>query len=238
MTHAFTQPAVRLPKGLALIAACLAALHAPAASAAIALNKVIVDLTPAMPPRDDIEVTNTGDERQYVVAEPAIIQSPGKPNESRIEGADPTVTGLLVTPQKLVLEPHESKLVRVALLAPRDQKERVFRLTIKPVAGSVQSEETSLKVFVGYDVLIIARPTTIAGDVTATRAAGTITFHNGSNASVEMADGRQCDAGQGNCTPLPSARLYAGADMSMPIRPGARVEFRVHGARTATKMTF
>lgn len=236
-----TMPIFRLPPPRIAVAITLVGagcmLVATPVRATIALSKVIVELTPDAPPRDDIEVTNTGEERQYIVAEPAIIAAPGTPQEKRIESSDPTVTGLLVTPQKLVLEPRESKLVRVALVAPRDNKERVFRLTIKPVAGSIEAEQTSLKVFVGYDVLVIARPATSAGEVTATRKAGTITFHNGSNASVELSDGRQCDAAQKNCASLPGWRLYAGADWTVPITRDTPVKYRIQqGARSIEKV--
>jgi P pilus assembly chaperone PapD len=212
---------------IAGLAVLVSALVGTPARGAVALSKVIVDLDPEAPPRDDIEITNTGDERQYIVAEPAVIQAPGTAQEKRIDSSDPTVTGLLVSPQKLVLEPHESKLIRVALVAPRGQQERVYRLTIKPVAGTIEAEQTSLKVFVGYDVLVIARPVTIAGEITAKRSAGTITFHNGSNASVELADGRQCDASGNNCATLPGMRLYSGADVSVPIRYSTPVRYSI-----------
>lgn len=215
-----------------------ALLAATPAHAGIVLSKVILDLAADAPPRDDIEVTNDSQERQYVVADPAIIQDPGTPREKRVDSPDPTTTGLLVTPQKLVLEPGERKLVRVALVAPRDNAERVYRLAIRPVAGSVEAEKTALKVFVGYDVLIIARPATVTGKLTATRLAGTIVFHNGSNTSVEMSQGRQCDQAGANCTPLPATRLYAGADWSVAIAHDTPVQYKVQRGKLATEDAF
>jgi len=238
MTHAFSFLRARRIGTIAAISALASATVTTPARAAVALSKVIVDLAPDAPPRDDIEITNTGDERQYIVAEPAVIQAPGTAQEKRIESSDPTVTGLLVSPQKLVLEPHESKLVRVALVVPRDQQERVFRLTIKPVAGTIEAEQTSLKVFVGYDVLVIARPVAITGEITASRSPGTITFHNGSNASVELADGRQCDASGNACVSLPATRLYAGADFAVPISRSTPVEYRIQQGAKSTKKNF
>lgn len=220
------------------LAICMVLSCAAPAQAGIALNKVIVDLAADAPPRDDIEVINDSDERQYVVAEPALIQAPGTPQEKRVDSPDPTVTGLLVTPQKLVLEAGERKLVRVALIVPRDGTERVYRLAIKPVAGSVEAANTALKVFVGYDVLVIARASSVTGSITATRAANSITFHNASNTSMEMSNGRQCDAAGRNCATLPSTRLYAGADWSIPISPGMPVEYNVQKGAVSTKEVF
>jgi P pilus assembly chaperone PapD len=230
-----------LPRVLqpALIALPFAAvIGAAPAQAGIVLSKVIVDMPADVPPRDDIEVMNDGQERQYVVADPALIQAPGTPQEQRVNSPDPTITGLLVTPQKLVLEPGERKLVRVALVAPRDNAERIFRLAIRPVAGSAEAEKTALKVFVGYDVLIIARPATVTGKLTATRTATTIVFHNGSNTSVEMSQGRQCDQAGANCTPLPATRLYAGADWSVAIAHDTPVKYKVQRGKLSTDEVF
>lgn len=230
-----------LPRLLCRLALCipLAVMLGPVpARAGIALSKVIVDLTADAPPRDDIEVSNDSEERQYVVAEPAMIQSPGTPQQSRLESPDPTVTGLLVTPQKLVLEPGERKLIRVALVVPRDAAERVYRLAIKPVAGTLEAEKTALKVFVGYDVLIIARPAVVTGRITATRSAGSITLHNGLNISVEMSGGRQCDAASRNCVALPATRLYAGADWTIPTALGTPVTYRVQKGKSSADEVF
>ncbi|WP_236711062.1 fimbrial biogenesis chaperone [Novosphingobium barchaimii] len=216
----------------------LGPLAAVPARAGIALSKVIVDLAPDAPPRDDIEVINDGNERQYVVAEPALIQAAGTAQEKRIDSSDPMVTGLLVTPQKLVLEAGERKLIRVALIAPRGANERVFRVAIKPVAGTVEAEQTSLKVFVGYDVLVIARATSVAGKVVAARSSNAITFHNRSNASVEMSDGHQCDEGRKNCLPLPAMRLYSGADWTVPIKQAALVEYRMQQGKLSSTESF
>lgn len=230
-----------LLRGTAIALALAGVLGPPGtvpAWAGIGLSKVIVDLTPDAPPRDDIEVINGGDERQYVVVEPAVIQAPGTPQEKRVDSPDPTVTGLLVTPQKLVLEAGERKLIRVALIVPRDNVERVYRVAVRPVAGSVETDQTALKVFVGYDVLIIARPVETVGGITATRAEHAITFHNGSNTSVEMSDGRQCDQGRQNCLNLPAMRLYAGGHWTVPIEYATPVEYQIQQGKLWRKEVF
>lgn len=232
---------IRSRSGVLRVAAICGALAVPGASparAGIALSKVIVDMPAEAPPRDDIEVSNDTQERQYVVAEPAMIRAPGTPQEARVDSSDPAVTGLLVTPQKMVLEPGERKLVRVALIAPRGSDERVYRLAIKPVAGSLSAEQTALKVFIGYDVLVIARPAAVTGKVTATRSSGAITFHNGSNTSVEMSDGRQCDANRKGCQSLPATRLYAGADWKVPIKYATPVQYKVQTGKASRNETF
>jgi len=157
-------------------AAAIAIGAASPAAADLVLNMVVVDLVPGQPPRADIEASNTGSERIYVVAEPAEIVNPGRPDERRVASPDPAALGLLVTPQKMILEPGERKLVRIAAIAPPARTDRIYRVTIKPVAGDVSAATSALKILVGYDVLVIARPAVMTGTVTATRTGASMTL--------------------------------------------------------------
>src|SRR5688500_10394800 len=73
------------------------------ARAEMVLSQVIVDLLPGTPPREDIEVWNAGTERMYVLAEPFEIRAPGTPQEQREPAGLPENSGILVSPQRLVL---------------------------------------------------------------------------------------------------------------------------------------
>lgn len=225
----------RIAKTMAGLAAM--ALAAPA-SAGLMLSKVIVDLPAGMPPREDIELWNTGGERMYVTAEPAQIIDAGKPTEQRVQAADPSQSGLLVTPQKLVIEPDERKLLRIASIVPAADRERIYRVTVKPVAGSIIAGQSALKVFVGYDVLVVVRPASISGDISGARQGRELTLHNGSNSSVEIAEGKQCDAGGSACAALPATRLYAGADWTVALPGDGPVTFRIIRGTTQTERRF
>lgn len=215
-----------------LLITALASWTTPA-FADLVLSKVILDVPADAPPRDDIELFNGGDERLYVVAEPARIHDPGMTSEQRQESGDPSVTGLLVSPQKLILEPGERKLVRVASVLPRDNEERVYRVAIKPVAGDITANTSALKVFVGYDVLVIMRPQLATGTLEARRDGDRLTVHNASNSNIELAQGRQCDASGNACQTLPAKRVYAGADWSVSLPYATPVEYdMMQGAKT------
>lgn len=205
------------------------------AHADLGLSKVIVDIAADAPPRDDIELYNSGTERLYVLADPAKIVDPGLPSEARQVSADPSVTGLLVTPQKLVLEPGERKLLRIASILPRDNAEHVYRVTVKPVAGDVTGGRSGLKVYVGYDVLVLVRPQGVSGELQARRDGNWLSFHNASNASMEIAQGKQCDAAGGNCQTLPANRLYPGADWSVSLPYATPVTYQTVQGGTVTE---
>lgn len=218
--------------------ALIATLGAAPAHAGLMLSKVILDLGPQSAPRDDIELWNDGAERIYVVAEPAEIVDPGLPTELRKSSGDPEVTGLLVTPQKLILEPGERKLVRIAAIAERPRQDRIYRVTIKPVAGPITADASALKLYVGYDALVIVRPEQPAGELTATRRGTALTIRNTGNTNVELANGRQCDAAGQNCRELPANRLYPGAAWTVDTPFTTPVSYRTLTAGKAGEARF
>ena len=181
------------------------------AHAEMVLSQVIVDLLPGKPPREDVEVFNAGEERMYVLAEPFEIRNPGLPGEERVAVTDPETSGLLVSPLRLVLEPGERRTIRIAAIGARPAQDRVFRVTIRPVAGEVTAEASALKVFVGYDTLVLVRPEEISGEVEGRRSGRALTLRNSGNTAQELFDGRQCDPAGDNCQALPAKRLYPGA---------------------------
>ena len=214
----------------------LAGPHRPAL-ADMSLSQVIVDLGPDQPPRDDIEVGNTGRERLYVVVEPAEIVSPGQPDEHREQRRDPEQLGLLATPNRLILEPGQRKLVRIVALAPRGERDRIYRVVIKPVVGELAAQQSALKILVGYDVLVIVRPKKPIDGVTGARSGRTLTIRNAGNTNAEIFEGRQCDETGKNCAELQAKRLYAGAswEQILPRDAPASYTVRIQGQATVRR---
>lgn len=222
----------------AILAAVAAAIAATPAQAEMVLSKVILDIPGGRPARDDIEVWNDGPERIYVVAEPSEIVEPGTIAQRRESAADPSVSGLLVSPQRMILEPGQRRLMRVATILPRDDRDRVYRVTIKPVAGPLSARGDAIKVYVGYDVLVIQRPASISGQITGVRTAGALRIANGTNTAWELFDGKQCDATGRNCIALPATRLYAGADLEVKLPYDTKVEYRTTNGVTTLARQF
>lgn len=221
-----------LAVGLAL------ALGAPLpASAQIALNRIILDFSGEQA-RQDVEVINNGEETAFVVVEPARIEQPGSPEEQRVTARDPNELGLLVTPNRLVLEPGERKLVRIAVIEPAAAVDRIYRVTVKPVLGEVRATETSLKLLVGYDVLVIVRPGGAAPDLDFQRQGRHLVVTNNGNTNALLSEGRQCDASGENCVELPSKRLYAGSRWELELDTEAPAEYYVSAGGGVTVAQF
>ena len=222
-------------RALLLIAAACAA---SAAQAEMVLSQVIVDLAADKSPRDDIEVWNSGSERMYVQAEPFEVVAAGTEEEKRVPATDPEASGILVSPQRLVLAPGERRLVRIALLGERPASDRVYRVAIKPVVGEVTANTNAVKVLVGYDALVIVRPQARSGDVVADRHGNSLVLRNEGNTSQEIFQGRQCDASGSDCRDLPAKRLYPGASWEQTLPFDTPVSYKTAIANQVRERKF
>lgn len=208
------------------------------ANAGIVLSELIVDLRPGVRAREDIEVWNDSPDRTFVAIEPREIVKPSSPSQSSRTDPDPDKLGLLVSPARMILEPGQRKLIRIAALDFTAQHERVFRVTVKPVVGGVQSDSTGLKVLLGYDVLVLVRPSAPNADVVGVRRGKSLTFENRGNVSVEIVEGRQCLSPAAPCTALPGKRLYAGASWTVPLPSDGPAEYTLRSPVRTDRRTF
>ncbi|WP_375419785.1 molecular chaperone [uncultured Sphingomonas sp.] len=218
----------------------LAAIAAAApAQASIVLSQVVVDILPTSDVAQNIEVSNDGTDVAYVVAEPAEIIAPGQPAEARTPIVDPGVGGLLVSPQRLILQPGERKTVRIAAIGPRGATDRVYRVTIKPVAGPVTAAVSALKLLVGYDVLVIYRPAAPAPKIVGERSGDVLTLRNTGNTNADLFDGRACAGSTAaTCKALPSKRLYAGQAWRQTLPGSGTIRYRVAVGSASSEQQF
>ncbi|MCA0911047.1 molecular chaperone [Qipengyuania gaetbuli] len=206
-------------------AAIVCALWSATASASLVLDKVIIDLEADGPARGDIELLNDGEERMYVAVEPFEVLNPDTDFEKRVELTLEKSAPIFVSPRRLILEPGERRLLRIALLGERPEVERIFRVRVRPVSGDVVSETDGLKVLVGYDTLVLLRPALEAGSVVSDRESGSISVENRSNSSVEFFDGKACIIVTQECRTLAPNRLYPGEKWVFEAKADEQVEF-------------
>ena len=219
-------------------AAIVLGLGVTPARAGMILDKVIVDFSPNEPSRDDIEITNAGDEILYVSVEPSEIIDPGAAGERRVTDPDPRALGLLVSPNRLALGPGERKLLRFSLLDRPVGRDRIYRVAIQPAVGELSATRSALKVVVGYDVLVIARPPDARPVITASRDAGALLVRNLGNTNALLFDGRQCDEAEKDCVELPSMRIYAGNSWQLDLPRQGPVRYLVESGNGTTIETF
>lgn len=213
------------------LSVALSVTAATRASAQLAVSQLIVELKPGASRAADIEIFNDSDERSFVSVEPREIINPGLDKEKPQLFPDPEALGLLVSPTRLVIEPRQRKRLRIAAIGPEPSRERVYRVTVKPVSGDVAGKETGLKLLVGYDLLVLVRPTVSAPNVELRRTGSVLRVLNRGNTSVELAEGKQCNEAGENCQQLPSKRLYAGASWQLQLPQAKAGEYRIRAGR-------
>ncbi len=207
-------------------------------AAGIALDRVIVELEPRDGSRGDIEVQNVGETTQYVVVEASEVRYPGTEREERFAAADPEALGLLVTPNRLVLEPGARRVVRFVRLGPPSEQERVWRVAVRPVVGETTAASSALKVLVGYGVLVLAPPEDAVSAVIGERSGRRLELRNEGNANALVFDGTQCDGNGRNCRELPAKRLYAGSRWVVDLPYGTASTWRVQAVGTVETRHF
>lgn len=221
---------------VAFWAAALAfALPAPA-QAQLSINRLWVDLDSGRAPRADLVIRNDSQDRYYISVQTFEITSPGQPDEGRQEIADPEQLGLLVTPNRLVLEPGTTRAIRVVSLNQNLTQDRIYRVLIRPQIGAIHTEaapaetrDVAIKVLAAYEVLVVARPPNPAPRVSAQRAADHVTFSNTGNSNTLLLDTHICPASvtgvepNESCRTFPATRLYAGATLDIPLENPSEV---------------
>ena len=218
----------------------LGLLGATGAQAEMQIDNAIILFEPNSLARQDITVTNTGNQPLYLNITPNRIIHPGTSQQRREKITDPRAAGLLVTPNRLVVPPHGKKRVRFVNLDPTREDEGVFRVTIQPVTGELTSQGTGIKMMVGYEVLVLAQPQNPEPKLVASRDGKRLLLRNRGNTDVYLYRGKQCPVGatdDAQCTPLHDRRLYPGNEWALELANDGPVEFQLaigskHSART------
>ena len=200
---------------LALIALCLAGASG-AARAQLTVNRSIIEFTPDERIQD-IELTNRGNFRLYLDMRVAEIVDPGSADPERRPLDDPRTAPVIVTPKQLLLPPGQRKRVRVIMREVDTDRDRIFRLAVKPYTGKInidggggEAKTSGVKVLVGYDLLLMSRPSRLEPRLEVVRTDTDIEFRNEGNTNILLRKVRQCDASGEDCVELDANRLYAG----------------------------
>jgi len=211
----------------------------------MSLSQAIIHFEDGGERSQDVEVFNQGQETLYVRVEPTIVNNPGTKQESREKYRDPRKAGLLVSPQRLVIAPGARKRIRFVRLdkpAPNikeqnkaiaTEKDRVFRVLVKPEVGELESTQTAVKIVVAYEVLVLSQPQNAEIDLQAIYKNKQLTITNHGNTNVLLLEGHQCPEGQSQqdevnqCVKLGGKRIYAGNQWQVEIPYTTPVTYQI-----------
>lgn len=220
---------------LPLAALCLCLSFAAPAHAQLAVDRLWIDFD-GSENRGDVVLRNESEDRYYISVVPSEIIEPGTENERRVEVPDPEVLGLLVTPNRMIVDPEGMRAIRIVALDADVESDRVYRVKVTPQVGAIEGSSAgpedrgiALKVLAAYDLLVTVRPRNGKAKLTTERTAKGIVIRNVGNTNTLLYEGRVCpspDAGDTQCGDVEARRLFPGNEFIVPTtEPGAVLKF-------------
>lgn len=192
------------------------------------VDRSIVIFEPGGQPRQDVKVSNTGDDTLYIQVDVMRVENAGTDNEKRVKITDPRELKLLATPSKLIIPAGGQKLVRIVNLQEKNDAERVYRINVTPIVPPLQDKTSQLRIVVAYQILAIVQPDHPQSTLSATRDGKKISFSNSGNTNILLSEGKQCNPdNKEECKDLASRRLYAGNTWLLDLPYDAPVTFSV-----------
>lgn len=202
---------------------------AAGASAQLAIDKLWIDFDQQSETRGDLLLANESEERYYISVEPFEIINPGTEEEERVSYADPEELGLLVTPNRLILDPGQSRSLRVIRISGDMSRDRVYRIRIEPKVGEIRAEGIEseramvLKILTAYEVLVTSRPLNPSYKLDSSRTEEAILLSNDGNSNALIYDAYLCPQGSEpapddeTCNKVSTRRLHPGNQWEIPI---------------------
>jgi len=227
-----------------IAAVCCTLMLAAPALAGMTLDRSIIHFQPGQAERIDVSVNNRGGEPLYVETKVFEVMAPGTDEEVlRPVVQDPDMA-LLVSPNRLVIPPGRTKLLRVVNLAGNTDAERVFRVNVKPVPPPAAIEKSGIRLFVGYQLLVFLAPADPAPQLLSRREPGQVIFDNAGNVNILLHSGLQCppdadpEVAAEACTRFPGNRLYPGESWALETPLESPVEFTVSTGERNSRTRF
>ena len=165
----------------------------------MAIDRLWVDFGSDGVDRSDLVVRNESQDIYYVTVTPSEVVDAGTPDEHLVTYTDPEQLGLLVTPNRLVLNPGELRAIRLVSMNRDLAKDRTYRVDVRPQLGGVNIEEgesenrgVAVKLLAAFNVLVTVRPEGGSPDFRVTRTAEGLSLVNGGSTSMVLLNGKVC----------------------------------------------
>ena len=201
-----------------LLASCFAfAVMAPTYSLAsqitLSTSSVYFDLNKQEKKTVSVMNVDKGTNSYFEVVVNEVI-NPGK-NEILKKVINPAQGGIIVTPSKsLVRKGDSSRVISVINLNEHLEKERVYRVDVKPVISGIENmdaDQKAVKLLLGYDILVHIQPNFPTFFSTAKINGNELVVSNIGNTHFVIADLQACNA-LDVCTELKGGNLYSGVE--------------------------
>jgi P pilus assembly chaperone PapD len=166
-------------------------------------------------------ITNDGDGIGYVNIDTYRIKYDGSTMQS-IEKKNPKEFGLLVSPSKLILQPGQSKKVRVKRFKFGNKTEYMYEVIAKPVPRpreigeeTKKSMQTKTTITMAALTRVFLPPAKLDPQLTAKQSKKVVTFTNTGNTTMQVGRIQICLAD--NCRKAYAFELYPGMQKTLKL---------------------
>lgn len=227
------------------IVLCLIALCSSlSVNAEMMVNRIVVEFQPDGSNREDVEITNRGDEPMFIDVRLLNVSKPGV-SEVHKQVLNAQEVGFIVTPNKMVIPGKGKKVLRLVNLNPDKSKDKVFRVDLIPVAKNFKPDVSGVRILVGYQLLVLVPPEKIIENLDVKREGGQLVFDNQSNTYALVSMIRQCERVKEDletppvCTEeYPGKRVYAGGKWLVDLQKKGAAEVVVKVGGQNKKLVF
>ena len=173
-----------------------------------------------------VQVRNVGTDTAYVTADVSKVINPGMPNQQILKMQDdPEKIGLIALPNKMIIPPHQERLLRFYLLQPTPRSiDQVYHVFVSPVEGEIEAVKqprenpngsigtvhAGIRIILAYGIKIFVRPKNPQPHLVFDRTGKHLTIKNIGNSNVLVTLVEQCQAGHCQKVPGLVQRYYVG----------------------------
>ena len=189
----------------------------------ILVDNVIVNFDENKRTKEDVFIRNISDQKSFVKIVVTEILNAGSPEQSKIEHKNPKKSGIIVNPNRLVLDPqgtpNDHQAIRIVNMNKKLEEDRVYRIQVIPVISDFDKEDEGLgvKILMGYEVLTLVQPNSPVMEYDYKLVNNQLTFNNKGNSNILLHKGEQCDSNKENCKDVKTKRIYGNSSYTFDL---------------------
>lgn len=183
----------------------------------ILVDNVIVNFDNNIRTKEDVFIRNVSDKKSFVKIIVTEIINPGQEEPEKIEHKNPKEAGIIVNPNRLVLDPqgttNDHQAIRIVNLNKNLENDRIYRIQVIPVINDFETEGEGLgvKILMGYEILTLVQPNNPVLDYKYEINENKFIFNNNGNTNILLHKGEQCDSNNENCKEIKTKRIYGNS---------------------------
>jgi P pilus assembly chaperone PapD len=206
----------------------------------IALSKNIITFEKNQNKKVTLDILNLRIENtSYIETIIREVQEPQKGTKSNLLiPLTPKEAGLFVTPNKQIIHKgQDSGLLSIINVNQNLEKERVYRIDVKPVISGMDSNSATgpaIKVLLAYDILVYVQPNNPTMTYDYNFNDTKFIIKNTGNTHFTLDNGNACD-NQNNCNSLIGGNLFSQKVASITIEPSIKYvsyDIKMKGKKT------